>query len=725
MLTMNKKTSPLGVAALVLLSVSCAPTPNELAPSRATTQSVVDRPVDDLPPLAADGFAQVMGSVPRDGRTTRYIVALRDESSVATFDAVVARARSLGTVGTVYRHALLGFSATLSGTAVAELRRMSGVAYIEVVTVVRATVARGLDRIDQRALPRDNRYIVRDGAAGVNVYVVDSGIRTTHNEFGTRAHDFYNAVPDGMGNTDCTGHGTAVASIIGGIDSGVARGVELFSARVIGCDGTGDGAQFIDALNEIRRRFVAPAVVNISVASPPSFLINRAVRRLVQAGVVVVAGAGNGDPSLINSPIPINACDVSPASEPDAITVGNLNPLTDRRADSSNTGTCLDLFAPGVGITTANAQSDFSTNSDFDGTSSAAPHVAGVAALLLAADPSLTPAQVAAKIVENATPNVVIDPGVGSPNRLLFAFAPTNSGDTGWYVGDFNGDGRDDVLRHVGGLCGADMLLSSGSFFVRDGCWSLAGQRGPGWRVRDFNGDGRDDLMRYSGTVDGSSNVEVLLSTGTSFASPVSWSRLSPGDNDFSLGDFNGDGRGDLLRVLYGVTGAQVLRSSGVSFVSAGSWTLANDGDDGWHVGDFNGDGRSDVFRYRAGTTGADMFLSTGTAFANAGFWTSAGSGDDGWYAGDFNGDGRSDIFRYTAGVSGADVFLSNGSAFVHSGSWTLAGHGAEKWRVGDFNGDGRQDLLRAFGDSIGAGVLLSNGTSSFVNAGDWTVPNN
>jgi hypothetical protein len=244
-----------------------------------------------------------------------------------------------------------------------------------------------------------------------------------------------------------------------------------------------------------------------------------------------------------------------------------------------------------------------------------------------------------------------------------------------------------------------------------------------GWYIGDFNGDGKDDIFRV---LFGVSGADVFLSTGSSFVSSGSWSAAGIGSapNGWYVGDFNGDGKDDIFRTLPGVSGADVFLSTGSSFSSIGSWTGAGYGfaRDGWYVGDFNGDGKDDIFRYcpastpcGAVTSGAEVFTSTGAGFQSQGSWTDAGAGaaPNGWYVGDFNGDGKDDIFRALVGISGADVFLSNGSSFVYSGSWTAAGYGAARdgWYVGDFSGDNKADLFRYIPQSFEAQVFLSTGT--------------
>jgi hypothetical protein len=243
--------------------------------------------------------------------------------------------------------------------------------------------------------------------------------------------------------------------------------------------------------------------------------------------------------------------------------------------------------------------------------------------------------------------------------------------------------------------------------FAQPSLWTsaepLPGQGG--WFVGDFNGDGKDDIFRHDSVL----GVETLLSNGTAFDAPSNWTPAGNGsDGKWYVGDFNGDGKADIFRYLDGTSGADVFLSDGTSFVYDNSWTPAGFGSDNkWYVGDFNGDGKTDMFRYLDGTSGADMFLSNGTSFVYDQSWTPAGFGSDGtWHVGDFNGDGKDDIFRQLDEF-GADVFLSTGAEFVYSGIWTPAGAGSDaRWYIGDFNADGTSDLLRHLTDH-GADVLI------------------
>jgi hypothetical protein len=277
-------------------------------------------------------------------------------------------------------------------------------------------------------------------------------------------------------------------------------------------------------------------------------------------------------------------------------------------------------------------------------------------------------------------------------------WTPAGSGsDNTWHVGDFNGDGKDDIFRYLNDS-GEQVFVSTGSGFAYSSVWSGAGNGSDGkWHVGDFNGDGKDDAFRF---IAGSGD-QMFLSSGSVFYWNGVWTPAGAGsDGTWHVGDFNGDGKDDVFRYL---GGEDVFLSNGSSFGNESMWSTAGAGSDGkWYIGDFNGDGKDDLFRALGGT-GNQVFLSTGSNFVYGGLWTPASVGTDGtWHVGDFNGDGKDDIFRYLAGQSGADVFLSNGSTFVYDTSWTGAGIGVDnQWYVGDFNGGGADDIFRYL-DGVG-----------------------
>jgi len=270
----------------------------------------------------------------------------------------------------------------------------------------------GLDRIDQSNLPLNNTYNYDANGTGVNAYIVDTGVRITHNDFGGRGNSGYTAVNDGNGTNDCNGHGTHVAGTVGGSTYGVAKNVEIYAVRVLGCDGSGSNSGVIAGIDWVAANHVKPAVANMSLGGGASTATDNAVNSAVAAGVTMVVAAGND-----NS----NACNYSPARAASAITVGSTA-SNDARSSFSNYGTCLDIYAPGSSITSTWSTSNSSTNT-ISGTSMASPHVAGVAALYLDDNPNASPAQVQAAIENAAIANKVSDAKTGSPNILLNNFS--------------------------------------------------------------------------------------------------------------------------------------------------------------------------------------------------------------------------------------------------------------------------------------------------------------
>ncbi|MFB9437674.1 S8 family peptidase [Streptomyces showdoensis] len=341
-----------------------------------------------------------------------WIVVLKDGSTRAADLGVSPRYE--------YRSALKGFAAPMSRAKAAALAADPRVAYVEQDATVRVADTQtgatwGLDRIDQRDLPLSTTYTYDTKAANVTAYIIDTGIRTSHGEFGGRASVGTDTVGGGQNGQDCQGHGTHVAGTVGGATYGVAKGVKLVAVRVLDCNGSGTNAGVIAGVDWVTANAVKPAVANMSLGGGANTSLDDAVKRSIASGVTYAIAAGNGN--FLG--LPAKACNYSPARVPEAITVGATD-SADKRASFSNYGTCVDLFAPGVSVTSAWKDNDGATNT-ISGTSMAAPHTAGVAALYLSANPAATPAQVSAALVANATSGKVQDPKTGSPNKLLYS----------------------------------------------------------------------------------------------------------------------------------------------------------------------------------------------------------------------------------------------------------------------------------------------------------------
>ncbi|SFE12572.1 Serine protease, subtilisin family [Actinopolyspora alba] len=370
-----------------------------------------------LPAQAATG--EIRNADAEAAVAGEYIVVFEDAAATGP-GGVSAAATDLsqrygGEIQRTYETALRGYSAAMNETAAERLAADPSVKYVEQNRRVHALGTQdnppsyGLDRLDQRDLPLDDSYTYPNGGAGVTAYVIDTGIRTSHETFGGRASSGYDFVDGDSVANDCNGHGTHVAGTVGGAEYGVAKNVDLVGVRVLDCQGSGSYAGVIDGIDWVTQNADGPAVANMSLGGSASSAVDDAVSSSIAAGVTYGIAAGNSS---------ADACDYSPARVEEAITVGATN-SQDAEASYSNYGDCLDIYAPGSNITSAWIGSDTDTNT-ISGTSMATPHVVGAAALLLADTPSASPAEVRDSMVNNASTGKISGIGAGSPNKLLY-----------------------------------------------------------------------------------------------------------------------------------------------------------------------------------------------------------------------------------------------------------------------------------------------------------------
>ena len=471
-----------------------------------------------------------------------------------------------GDVLFTYQHALTGMTVQLTDLQASLLGILPGVLAIEPDRTVAAIATQnnatwGLDRVDQPLLPLDNRYqYPNSGGQDVTVYVVDTGLRSTHSDFTGRVSPGRNFVSSGgflfgggsvdpADTEDCNGHGTHVAGTAVGTTWGVAKQANIAPVRVLGCNGSGSNSGVIAGVDWVAGNHRKPAVANMSLGGTNSTALDTAVRNAVNAGVTMVVAAGNDN---------VNACNGSPNRVAEALTVGATT-REDRRSSFSNYGACVDLFAPGSDITSAWYQSDTQTAS-LNGTSMAAPHAAGAAALYLAANPSASPSAVNLALVNDAVTGVIGNVGSQSPNRLLQITQQDGSGIDRLPTAAFSADCQ-------GTVCSLDASGSTDDVAVAAWDWTLGdGNVASGEQIsHDYGAEGEftitltvtdtanqtgsteqtvtvgsetspcPDCTRYEGQLNGGSSV-VLPSNGFSYAGgPIDGWLQSPAGATFTV----------------------------------------------------------------------------------------------------------------------------------------------------------------------------------------------
>lgn len=354
----------------------------------------------------AEGRAPLIAAAPGQGVDGQYIVVMRPGTGLRAAKEMDVQPRH------VYDGALHGFAAALTPAQVERLRRNPDVQYIEQDQVMYLDATQsgatwGIDRIDQRNRPLSGTYTYTATGSSVRAYIIDSGINPDHTNFGGRAQIAYDAT--GGNGRDCNGHGTHTAGTVGSATYGVAKGVLIRAVRVGTCGSSLLTSDIVEGIDWVRTNHVKPAVANLSLGGGISSALDTATQNLINAGVFVAVAAGNSN---------INACNASPARVAAATTVA-ASTSTDAKASYSNYGSCVDLYAPGSSITSTWYSSNTATNT-ISGTSMAAPHVAGVAALYKATYGDASQATIDTWIKNNSTANVISGNPSGTPNRLLF-----------------------------------------------------------------------------------------------------------------------------------------------------------------------------------------------------------------------------------------------------------------------------------------------------------------